>query len=128
MFGLSTEDHREARKAAMRHYGRKYAFYIVFGPIIAKAILWAGLVTLAYITWETVPHGVLGLVALLVAGGSALALLWPKLARLGSRRRLTRRAEGATVQAPRLQLGWAYATLLIVGAGMGWLALWSPFA
>jgi hypothetical protein len=126
MFGLSTEDHREMRKGALRHYGRKYAFWIVFGPWLAKLLLWAGLIVLGWITWAKVPHAVLGATALAVAAGAALALLWPKLSGLGSRHRLM--AAAARVRTPRLQLGWAYATLLFVGAGMGWLALWSPFS
>lgn len=125
MFGLSAEDHREARKAAMRHYGRKYAWWIVFGPWVAKLLLWAGLVALGYITWVSVSHVLLGGVALAIGAAAGLALAWPHLRGLSLRRRLVARATAAS---PRLQLGWAYATLLVVGVGMGWLALWSPFA
>src|SRR5882757_2617017 len=117
MPGLSrAEKRRELERSAYRHYGRKYAALIVFGPWLSKLALWAGLIGLAYLGWVKIPHWVLG----------SLALAVPALSALSSRRRMLAKAIGG---APgRLQLGWAYATLMVVGSGMAWLALWSPFS
>jgi hypothetical protein len=127
MPGLSRDEkRREIQRAAYRHYGRKYAAWVVFGPGAAKALFWVGLVVVAYVTWVKVPHVVLGTAALSIAAAAAGVLLWPTLSGLGLKRRIAQRISGAS--APRLQLGWAYATLLITGVGMGYLALWSPFS
>src|ERR1700742_1366308 len=120
--GLSRDDkRRELERGALRHYGRKYAFWIVFGPWLAKAALWVGLIALAWITWVKVPHWLLGSIALGLAAGAAAALIRPVLPRRGLRRRMVARATASA--RPRPQLGWAYVTLMIAGAGMGWLAL-----
>lgn len=127
MPGLSrAEKRRELERSAYRHYGRKYAALIVFGPWLSKLALWAGLIGLAYLGWVKIPHWVLGSLALALAAGGAAALAVPALSALSSRRRMLAKAIGG---APgRLQLGWAYATLMAVGSGMAWLALWSPFS
>lgn len=128
MPGLSRDEkRREVQRAAYRHYGRKYAFWIVAGPWIVKGLAWVTVLALAYVTWSKVPHVLLGTIALTLAGGGAAALAWPNLKALGnSRARMIRNAIGES--RPRMQLGWAYATLLIAGSGMGYLALWSPFS
>lgn len=127
MPGLSRDEkRREIERGALRHYGRKYAFWIVFGPFIAKGLLWVALVGLAWLTWVKVPHVVLGVAALAIALGSATALVMTAPSLVGTRRRMLAAASG--VAHPRMNLGWAYATLLVVGVGMGWLALWSPFS
>jgi hypothetical protein len=127
MPGLSRDEkRRELERGAYRHYGRKYAGWIVFGPWVAKAALWVGLIALAYLGWEKIPHWVLGTVALTLAASGAAALIVPRLPSLSARRRMIDRAVGAS--RGRVQLGWAYTTLLVVGSGMAWLALWSPFS
>jgi hypothetical protein len=127
MRGLSREERiREMQRGALRHYGRKYAFWIVFGPAIAKAALWLGLAVLAYVTWRMVPHALLGGIALAIAAAALGALAWPHRHLFNLRRRMVTRAVPAGPSG--IALGWAYATLLVVGLGMGWLALWSPFS
>jgi hypothetical protein len=117
----------QARIGAWRHYGRKYAFWFVFGPIIGKALGIAVALTAVYLVgWVLIPHWVLGSIALALAGVGVAALVGPALRRSSTRARVMARATGRAVQAPRL--GWAYALLIVACAGMGWLALWSPYA
>jgi len=125
MFGLSHEDRKQLRRGALRSYGRKYRWLIVFGPPIAKFLAVVLAVVGVYLVcWVLIPHWVLGTVALAMSGAAVLAWLAPKVRASGVRRRMLDRATGRSAT-PRL--GWAYAVLALTGAGMGWLALWSPF-
>lgn len=117
----------QARIGAWRHYGRKYAFWFVFGPYIAKAVGIVGLLAGVYVVgWVLIPHWVLGTVALALAGVGVVALVTPALRRTTTHSRIMARARGGATRTP--DLGWAYALLIVACAGMGWLALWSPFA
>jgi hypothetical protein len=117
----------QARIGAWRHYGRKYAFWFVFGPIIGKLLGVAVVLAGVYVVgWVLIPHWVLGSVALALASAGVLALVGPVLRRTTTRARINARAQGRSVRPARL--GLAYGLLVLACVGMGWLALWSPYA
>lgn len=124
------EGARQARIGAWRHYGRKHPFLFAFGPIIAKFVgrvllFLAPALAIYWVGWVLIPHWVLGSIALTIAGGGLLALFGRSLLAMSTRARLNARASGRQVGP---SLGWAYALLILAGVGMGWLALWSPYA
>jgi hypothetical protein len=117
----------QAQIGAWRHYGRKHPFLFAFGPMIGKGLgIVAALAAVYLVGWVLIPHWVLGSIALTIAAGTALALFGRALRQSTARSRIMARASGRSVRAPAL--GWAYALLIVACAGMGWLALWSPFA
>lgn len=122
------EGMKQAQVGAWRHYGRKHPFWFAFGPTIGKGLgIVAALAVVYLVGWVMIPHRVLGAVALALAICGLAALVIPKVLVMSTRRRIQARARGITVKAAP-QLTWAYVLLTIACAGMGWLALWSPYA
>ncbi len=112
---------------ALRTFARRHHMAILFGPYVARGILLVAVVVGLMALWLTVDHRILGIGALVLAAAVGGAWLVIVKASSGVQARQARRVAGKPVR-PGGGLGWAVAGLVLILAGTGWLALWSPYA
>lgn len=112
---------------AHRTLARKHYLAVVLGPYITRALLLAVVVAGLMAAWIYVPHPMLGVSAIVLAVVLAVGWMVWNGVHNDLQARQMRRARGQRVGAPvALRLAVAASVLLL--AGTGWLALWSPYA
>jgi hypothetical protein len=103
------------------------AFWDAFGPVLGRLFLLVPAVVGLAVLWAKVPHVYLGAGALVAAAVVGLAwMLWA-----GSHRSLQRRMMDRATGTPSRRgagLGFALGGVVVLLLGVGWLALWSPYA
>lgn len=125
------EGYRQAEIGAWRHYGRKYAFWFVFGPYILRALGFVVVIAGLTVAWLQISHVLLGVVTLGLGMVPVLVYGVRALNGSGVRSRIMDRARAGAKASPRrpgLSLGFAmsgFAVIMFVAAGLALVGPWS---